>query len=59
MFEAARFKTVVWQRLSFFPKFIPRTIHRMFRGVGPFVETTPVVRALCTANIFGFVAAPS
>lgn len=55
-FVDAGFKTVVWRRLNLFPNFTPRWLFQLLRPVEPFIETAPGLRALCTVNLYGFIA---
>lgn len=56
LFEEARFRTVVCHRLNLFPNFTPELVFKTFLPLEPFIESTPGLRALCTVNMFGFVA---
>ena len=56
MFEAAGFRRLLWRRLGLFPNFTPKPIFETFRPLEAVVESTPLVRGLCTANVFGFAA---
>ena len=56
MFEAAGFRQALWQRIGLFPNFTPTWIFETFRPLETFVERTPFLRGLCTANLFGFLA---
>lgn len=56
MFTAAGYRRVAWRRLNVFPNFTPQAIFRLFRGLEPFIEATPGLRALCTADLYGFSA---
>jgi cyclopropane fatty-acyl-phospholipid synthase-like methyltransferase len=56
MFEEAGFQKVIWQRRNLCPNFTPQIV---FKTLAPFeriIESTPVVRALCTVNMWGFRA---
>src|SRR5262245_61436779 len=59
MFEQAGFRTVVRRPFSLFPNFTPKFIYQGFSPLEPLVESTPVLREICTNNIYGFAAAPS
>jgi SAM-dependent methyltransferase len=56
IFDSAGFRRVLWRRLSLFPNFTPKPIFETLRPLEAVVESTPVLRGLCTANLFGFVA---
>lgn len=56
IFENAGFRTAVWRRVNLFPNFTPAPLFHALRPLEPFIESTPVLRALCTVNMFGFVA---
>jgi SAM-dependent methyltransferase len=59
MFEEAGFRTVVRRPFSLFPNFTPKIIYKGLSPLEPLVESTPLLREICTNNIYGFVAAPS
>jgi len=59
MFEDAGFRMALRQPLSLFPNFTPLSVFKALKGVEPFVEATPILRGMCGANVFGFVAADS
>ena len=59
MFEDAGFRTVVRRPFSLFPNFTPKIIYRSFSALEPWFESTPVLRELCTSNIYGFTAGAS
>jgi cyclopropane fatty-acyl-phospholipid synthase-like methyltransferase len=54
LFHQAGYRRVVWRRLNLFPNFTPKLVFRLFRPFEPLVEKTPVLRALCTVNVWGF-----
>ena len=56
LFGQAGFKVAVWKRLNLFPNFTPKSIFRLLKPLEPFIESTPVLRALCTVNLWGFEA---
>jgi SAM-dependent methyltransferase len=56
IFEAAGFKLVVWKRCNLFPIYTPGLLFRLLRPIEPFVESMPLLRAMCNVNMFGFVA---
>jgi cyclopropane fatty-acyl-phospholipid synthase-like methyltransferase len=59
LFEDAGFRCVVWRRLNLFPNFTPQPLFRILRPLEPAIEATPLLRALCTVNMYGFRAAES
>src|SRR5205085_379763 len=59
LFEAARFRHVVWRRLNLFPNFTPQPVFRLLRPFEPAIEALPGLRALCTVNMYGFNVASS
>jgi cyclopropane fatty-acyl-phospholipid synthase-like methyltransferase len=59
MFESAGFRTVIRRPFSIFPNFTPRIIYKSFSAFEAWVESTPILREICTSNIYGFVAEPS
>jgi SAM-dependent methyltransferase len=57
VFHQAGFRTVVWRRASVFPAMLtPKWFFKLFSPVEPWIESTPVLRALCGINLFGFVS---
>jgi cyclopropane fatty-acyl-phospholipid synthase-like methyltransferase len=54
MFEQAGYRCVNWRRLNLFPNFTPKRIFGLCGPLEPAVEQTPVLRALCTVNMYGF-----
>lgn len=56
IFTAAGFARAVWQRRNLFPNFTPRWVFRSLLPLEPLVEGAPLLRALCTVNLWGFVA---
>lgn len=56
LFQQAGFKVVAWKRINLFPNFTPEIFIHLLKNIEPFVEKTPVLRALCTANIWGIEA---
>ena len=54
MFEAAGYRTIVDRRFNLFPNFTPRVAFRALRPLEPFIETAPILNALCTMNAYGF-----
>lgn len=54
LFKAAGYQPVIWKRLNLFPNFTPGFLFKMLRPIEPLVENTPVLRALCTVNMWGF-----
>ena len=55
LFEEAGFRKVVWRRLNMFPNFTPRPVFRLLHRLEPMIEASPLLRALCTVNMYGFV----
>ena len=56
IFAEAGYRRVVWRRLNLFPNFTPQPLFRLLRPVEPLVEATPVLRGLCTVDMYGFQA---
>jgi cyclopropane fatty-acyl-phospholipid synthase-like methyltransferase len=56
IFKQAGFRPVVWRRVNLFPNFTPKTLFQIFKFIEPIVEHTPILRALCTVNMWGFEA---
>ncbi len=56
LFKDAGFYPVVWKRLNLFPNFTPEFVYKLLKPLEPFIEQTPVLRALCTDNLWGFQA---
>jgi 2-polyprenyl-3-methyl-5-hydroxy-6-metoxy-1,4-benzoquinol methylase len=59
IFEEAGFKTRVSRRMNLFPNFTPGFVYRALAPLEKKVETSAVLRALCTVNMFGFSKAAS
>jgi SAM-dependent methyltransferase len=59
VFEEAGFKTRVSRRMNLFPNFTPGFVYRALAPLEKKVETSAVLRALCTVNMFGFSKAAS
>jgi cyclopropane fatty-acyl-phospholipid synthase-like methyltransferase len=59
IFKEAGYRRVVWKRLNLFPNFTPRLMFRLFKPFERLIENTPILRALCTVNMWGFVAGES
>ncbi len=57
IFATAGYARALWQRLNLLPNFTPRLVFKALRPLEHFIETTPGLRALCTVNSWGFVAA--
>ena len=56
IFETAGFRQTHWRRLNLFPNFTPRPVFELLRPIEPSIERTPLLRALCTVNLYGFSA---
>lgn len=56
IFKQAGYYPVVWKRLNLFPNFTPKFLFNMLKNIEPFIEKTPVLRGLCTVNMWGFTA---
>lgn len=56
IFAEAGFARAVWRRLNLMPNFTPRFAFKLLLPLEPIVESTPVLRTLCTVNAWGFVA---
>ncbi|HYM73834.1 MAG TPA: class I SAM-dependent methyltransferase [Stellaceae bacterium] len=57
LFAAAGYRCVTWRRLNLFPNFTPLPLFRLLRPLEPVIEATPILRALCTVDMYGFRAA--
>ena len=56
LFAAAGYRCDVYRRLNLFPNFTPLPLFRLLRRLEPAIETTPILRALCTVDMYGFRA---
>lgn len=56
LFSDAGYRVAVWKRLNLFPNFTPTAIFNLLKPLEPMIENTPVLRALCTVNLWGFIA---
>jgi len=56
IFKDAGFRRPVWQRVNLFPNFTPRWVFRALRFAEPACESSSILRALCTVNMWGFAA---
>jgi SAM-dependent methyltransferase len=56
LFEAAGYRCVTWRRLNLFPNFTPPSLFRALRPFEPAIEANPLLRALCTVDMYGFDA---
>jgi len=56
LFEQAGYRCVTWRRLNLFPNFTPLPLFRLLKPLEAAIETTPILRALCTVNMYGFEA---
>lgn len=56
LFNEAGFHVVTWKRINLFPNFTPKFFIRLLKPIEPFIERTPILRALCTVNIWGLAA---
>ncbi len=56
IFAGAGYRRAVWRRLNLFPNFTPQPLFRLLRRVEPAIEATPGLRALCTVDMYGFLA---
>jgi cyclopropane fatty-acyl-phospholipid synthase-like methyltransferase len=45
------------RRFNIFPNFTPPRVYRIARPLEPVIEATPVLRGLCTLNVYGALAA--
>jgi SAM-dependent methyltransferase len=57
IFSATGWRTVVHQRVNFFPNFTPSIIYRLLAPLEPHIEASSFWNALCTVNMFGVVRA--
>jgi cyclopropane fatty-acyl-phospholipid synthase-like methyltransferase len=57
MFAEAEYVVRIHRRFNIFPNFTPPRIYRVARPLEPMIEATPVLRGLCTLNVYGAVAA--
>lgn len=56
IFKDAGYYPVVWRRLNLFPNFTPAWAFKLLAPLENVIEQTPVLRALCTVNMWGFKA---
>ena len=56
IFAEAGYKKAIWKRLNIFPNFTPKLVFDCLKPLEPVIEKTPGLRALCTVNMWGFVA---
>lgn len=56
IFKNAGFRPLVWKRLNLFPNFTPHFLFKILKPFEPIIENTPGLRALCTVNMWGFIA---
>jgi 2-polyprenyl-3-methyl-5-hydroxy-6-metoxy-1,4-benzoquinol methylase len=56
IFVESGFHKVIWQRRNLFPNFTPQALFRTLLPFERFFESTPILRALCTVNMWGFAA---
>ena len=56
IFKDAGYRPLVWKRLNLFPNFTPTLLFKLLKPLEPIIENTPVLRALCTVNMWGFIA---
>ncbi len=56
IFKQAGYSVMIWKRLNLFPNRTPKLLFHALRHVEPLIERTPLLRALCTANMWGFIA---
>lgn len=54
MFADAGFRAAVWRRMNMFPNFTPGPVYRLLAPLEHRVESSRVLDALCTVNMFGF-----
>jgi cyclopropane fatty-acyl-phospholipid synthase-like methyltransferase len=52
MFDDAGYVVRIHRRFNIFPNFTPPRIYRVARAVEPLIEATPVLRGLCTLNVY-------
>jgi cyclopropane fatty-acyl-phospholipid synthase-like methyltransferase len=56
IFQQAGYRVAVWKRLNLFPNFMPKWLFQILKPVEPLIENMPILRALCTVNLWGFIA---
>lgn len=56
LFQQAGYRKVIWKRLNIFPNFTPAYLFKLLRPFESIIESTPLLRALCTVNMWGFIA---
>lgn len=56
IFKNAGYHPVIRKRLNLFPNFTPKYVFDLLKYFEPLVENTPILRALCTVNMWGFEA---
>jgi hypothetical protein len=55
IFAESGFRKVIWERRNLFPNFTPEALFRTLLPFERLIESTPVLSALCTVNMWGFV----
>jgi hypothetical protein len=53
VFDAAGWRTVICRWLNLFPNFTPGCIYRRLTPIEPRIETSRVLNALCTVDLYG------
>jgi hypothetical protein len=56
LFAEAGYRVAVRRRFNLFPNLTPPGVFRLLRALEPLAEATSVLRALCTADIYGLQA---
>jgi len=56
IFAEAGYARAVWRRFNLFPNFTPRFVFKLLLPLETIVENTPMLRALCTVNAWGFAS---
>jgi SAM-dependent methyltransferase len=53
IFLAAGWRVAVQRRLNLFPNFTPGFVYKLFAPLEPHIESSRILNALCTVNMFG------
>src|SRR5262249_40944173 len=56
LFAEAGYRRIVSRRLNLFPNFTPYPLFRLLKPIEAMVESTPVLRMLCTVDMHGYLA---
>jgi len=54
LFSQAGYHVVTHKRVNLFPNFTPKNIFKVLKPMEEIIESTPLLRAFCTVNMWGF-----